>query len=209
MCGPPASFVSPWLLNPYPLLIVLACSVLCSRITAVTAAFGAHEPAESRPSEYDVKAAYLLNFGKFVRIEPAEPAGAGSSFDVCVIGDDPIEAALRTQTAGERINDRPVRILHVKDGAAARACQIAYLGGGEGEHLDQSLDELRGSDVLTVSDSPTFLARGGMIQFLLVSNHVRFSVSLDAVQRTHLRLSSEFLRVAYSVKGKPGKEGAP
>jgi hypothetical protein len=169
---------------------------------AFTAAF-----ADSRPSEYDVKAAYLLNFGKFVRVEPAASASPHTTFDVCIVGDDPIESALKTLTNGERVGGLPVRVLHVKDGAQARSCQIAYLSGSEGPRLDQDLEQLRGADVLAVSDNATFLTRGGMIQFLLVSNHVRFSVSLDAVRQSHLVLSSEFLRVAYAVSGMPAKEG--
>jgi YfiR/HmsC-like len=165
--------------------------------------------ADSRPSEYDVKAAYLLNFGKFVRTAQPSPAAFGNSFDICVIGDSPIEGALKSLTANENIGDRPVRVLRLKDGTQARACQIAYFSASEGPRLDQELEQLRGSDVLTVSDTSSFLAQGGMIEFLLISNHVRFSVSLNAVKRTRLVLSSEFLRVAYSVSGEPGKESAP
>ena len=165
--------------------------------------------ADSRPSEYDVKAAYLLNFGKFIRVEAALAATARTSFDVCVIGEDPIEAALKVLTNGERVGGQPVRILHLKDGAQARGCQIAYLSGSEGPRLEQDIEQLRGADVLAVSDNATFLARGGMIQFLLVSDHVRFSVSLDAVRQSHLVLSSEFLRVAYAVSGMPAKGGTP
>jgi hypothetical protein len=41
---------------------------------------------------------------------------------------------------------------------------------------------------------------------VLVSNHVRFSVNLDPLRRTHLNLSSELLRVAASVSGnRPGE----
>jgi hypothetical protein len=165
--------------------------------------------ADSRPSEYDVKAAYLLNFGKFVRVESAPPASPRTFFDVCVVGEDPIEAALNTLTNGERVGGLPVRIIHLKDGSQARSCQIAYLSGSEGPRLDQDLEQLRGANVLAVSDNATFLARGGMIQFLLVSDHVRFSVSLDAVRQSHLVLSSEFLRVAYAVSGMPSKEATP
>jgi hypothetical protein len=42
-----------------------------------------------------------------------------------------------------------------------------------------------------------------MIQFVLIANNVRFTVNLDAVSRAHLVLSSELLRVASSVSGKP------
>ena len=72
--------------------------------------------------------------------------------------------------------------------------------------MGQDLAAFKDSDTLTVSDAPDFLKRGGMIQLLLVSNHIRFSVDLDPVRRTHLNLSSELLRVAASVSGnRPGE----
>jgi hypothetical protein len=48
-----------------------------------------------------------------------------------------------------------------------------------------------------------------MIQFLLIQNHVRFAVNLNAVNHAHLVLSSELLRVASSVTGKPPSGGLP
>ena len=74
-------------------------------------------------------------------------------------------------------------------------------------HAD--LAALGSADVLTVSDAPDFLKQGGMVQFLIVDKHVRFAVNLDAVDRTHLVLSSELLRVASAVTGKPSAEGLP
>ena len=71
-------------------------------------------------------------------------------------------------------------------------------------NLREDLAILTGSNALTVSDAPDFLDRGGMIQFVLMSDRVRFDVNLDAVNRSHLVLSSELLRVAAAVKGKPG-----
>jgi hypothetical protein len=57
--------------------------------------------------------------------------------------------------------------------------------------------------VLTVSDAADFLLHGGMIQFVIVANHVRFAVNLDAVRSAQLSLSSELLKVAISVNGEP------
>lgn len=162
---------------------------------------------QGKASEFDVKAAYLLNFGKFMR--GANAAAASSAFNVCVVGDDRIEAALEGMVGGESIDNRPVRIVHVKDGTQARTCRIAYVSDSEGIQVDKDLEELRGADVLTVGDGSTFLAQGGMIQFLLLSDHVRFAVNLDAVKKTHLVLSSELLTVAYSIAGKPAAEAAP
>jgi sulfur transfer complex TusBCD TusB component (DsrH family) len=164
--------------------------------------------SQPRPSAFDVKAAYLLNFGKFMRTGNAVSAASREAFDVCVVGEDGIEAALKDLAAGQNIDNRPVQIVRVKDGVQARSCQIAYLSDSEGARMDKDLEELRGADALTVGNSSTFLAQGGMIQFLLLSNHVRFAVNLEAVKKTHIVLSSELLRVAYSISGKPATEDA-
>ena len=61
---------------------------------------------------------------------------------------------------------------------------------------------------ITVSELPDFLACDGMIQFQLVARRVGFSVNLDAVNRGHLTMSSELLKVAMSVKGRMPEGGA-
>jgi len=179
-------------------------------------------PGQLKPSEYSVKAAYLLNFGKFMRVSP----GAGTrpnDFNICIVGDDPFGRSLDDITSGERIDGRPVRVIRLDksnldkpnsekpdpDKPDSRNCAIAYLSISEEKRIEQDLAALRDSDTLTVSDAPDFLKRGGMIQFLLVSNHVRFSVDLDPIRRTHLNLSSELLRVAASVSGNRAGEVQP
>ncbi len=161
-------------------------------------------PGQLKPSEYAVKAAYLLNFGKFMRVSPgAEPNPA--SFNICVIGEDPFGRSLEEITANEQIDGRPVRVIH-QEKPDPQGCAIAYLGASDERRMEQDLAVLRDSDTLTVSDDPDFLKHGGMVQFLLISDHVRFSINLEPVRRTHLVLSSELLRIAVSVSGnRPGE----
>jgi YfiR/HmsC-like len=164
--------------------------------------------AQSKPSEYDVKAAYLFNFGKFMRLTGAAGAPRHANFEICILGHDPIGHVLDDITANESIDNRTVRVVRVTDAFAARECDVAFVSADEGEGIPADLTALGKSDVLTVSDAPQFLKAGGMIQFVTQGNHVRFAVNLDAVGRTHLVLSSELLRVALTVIGKPA-EGQP
>jgi hypothetical protein len=178
-----------------PLTIGLLCALLFSSNLL---------SGQSKPTEYNVKAAYLLNFGKFMRVSPGSQASP-SDFNICVVGEDPFGRALDDITSGEKIDGRQVRVVRLEKPAFEKSdshgCAIAYLGVSEEKRLDQDLAAFHDSDTLTVSDAPDFLKRGGMIQFLLVSDHVRFSVNLDPVKRTHLVLSSDLLRVAASVSG--------
>jgi YfiR/HmsC-like len=172
-------------------------------LVAIAGAFG-----QPKPSEYDVKAAYLFNFGKFMRLTGAAGAQRHANFEICILGRDPIGHVLDDITANESIDNRAVRVVRVTDAFAARECDVAFVSADEGEGIQADLTALGKSDVLTVSDAPQFLKAGGMIQFVTQGNHVRFAVNLDAVGRTHLVLSSELLRVALAVTGKPA-EGQP
>lgn len=165
--------------------------------------------AQNQVSEYDVKAAYLFNFGKFVRYAPSEAVIKRQSFDLCIIGENPLANTLDELAANEHLDGKPARVLRFKTVSEARECAIAYISGSEGARIGADLDALRGQAVLTVSDAGSFLQHGGMVQFITVGNHVRFAVNLDAVRKAQLSLSSELLKVAISVNGEPPKGVAP
>src|SRR6267143_2035202 len=57
---------------------------------------------QSNPTEYQVKAAYLYNFGRFVEW-PAKTASPGDLFSICVLGDDSFGVTLDKTIAGENI----------------------------------------------------------------------------------------------------------
>lgn len=161
---------------------------------------------QASPSEYEVKAAYLLNFGKFMRMNGGEQAHG--TFDICILGRDPIGASMDQIAANETIDGQPVQVRRISDPTQAKGCQIVYISPFEANRIREDLAILAGSDALTVGEASDFLGLGGMIQFILQGDHVRFNVNLNAVDRTHIVLSSELLRVAASVEGRPNWGGA-
>jgi len=165
--------------------------------------------AQAQFSDVEVKAAYLSHFGEYMSLSADVSGTKPASFDICVVGDDPIGPALAHIAVDEQLGGRPVRILLNKNAADARSCSIAYISASEGTRTERDLAALAGDDALTVSDAPAFLEHGGMIQFVLQENRVRFLVNLDAVYRTHVRLSAFLLRVAAMVRGKSQPGVAP
>lgn len=178
-------------------------------VLLMSATFLAQSSAQAKPSQYDVEAAYLLDFGKFTQLSPGSEALRRTTFDVCIVGRDPIDGTIDKLAADESIDHRKVRIMRNVSPAEARTCAIAFISSHDNDELRDQLRILSGADVLTVGDSPDFLSGGGMIQFVISNDHVRFAVNLDAVRRTHLILSSQLLRVALYVKGEPQPEVAP
>jgi hypothetical protein len=161
-----------------------------------------HVQAQSPTTEYQVKAAYLLNFGKFVTW-PAAPVPARlDAFSICILGEDPFGAVLDSTVRGEKIDGRPVIVRRIRSPREVNACSILYISRSEQGQFRKIASSLDRSGVLSVSDSPDFINQGGAIQFTLTGNRVRFEVNLDAAQDAGLALSSELLKVASSVHGK-------
>ena len=191
---------------------------ICAKVTALALFFApAAAPlaltlfrpqltAQSRPSQYDAEAGYLLDFGKFTQLSTGSQARRRATFDICIVGRDSIGPDIDKLAANDTVAGRAVRVLHGIEASQARTCAIAFIGTLTGDAIREDLDMLSTAGVLTVGDSPDFLDDGGMIQFVMQKNHVRFAVNLNAVHKAHLVLSSELLRVALYVKGEPQPE---
>ena len=152
----------------------------------------------SSPSEYEVKAAYLYDFGKFVTW-PAN-AATGDGFPICVLGEDPFGATFDATIAGENINGKKVVVNRIAKPQEAVSCRILFISASEEKQLKDILSTLDKTSVLTVSDISQFTRRGGMIQFVIDANRVRFEVNVATAQRAGLTLSSQLLKVAINVR---------
>jgi hypothetical protein len=156
-----------------------------------------------KPTEYQVKAAYLFNFGKFVKW-PEQTSSEHDTFSICVLGSDPFGKVLDVTVSGEQIDGRKARVRRLASAADANGCRILFVSRSEEGRLGSVLATLGRSPVLTVSDIDGFANRDGMIQFVMDRDRVRFQVNLAATQKAGLSLSSELLKVATAVKGPAG-----
>lgn len=154
---------------------------------------------QSNPTEYQVKAAYLYNFGKFVEW-PAKVTAASDFFSICVLGEDPFGSTFDATIAGESINGKKVVVKRITKPQDAVSCRILFISSSEESRLKEILAALDDTSVLTVSDISRFTRRGGMIRFVMEANRVRFEVNLTTAEHAGLTLSSQLLKVAISVR---------
>jgi hypothetical protein len=161
-------------------------------------------PAQvAKPTEYQVKAAYLSNFGRFVEWPAAAISPAESAFTMCVLGEDPMGSSLDAALAGETIGRLPLVARRIGKVSEAAGCRVLYVSLSEDSGLPAILKALEKTSILTVSDIPQFTMRGGMIEFVINNNRVRFEVNLAAARRAGLTLSSELLKLAVAVRRAP------
>jgi len=164
----------------------------------LTAALCAPEQSsaqEHKPTEYEVKAAYIYNFAKFVEWPSKKPQRPGAALTVCVLGDDPIGPALAA-IEGKTVRDRTIMVKGDLSLGEAAACDILFISSSEQEQLDRVLDVLAGAPVLTIGHAKGFAGQGGMINFYRENKTVRFEINLKAAERAGLKISSNLLRIA-------------
>ena len=168
----------------------------------------AQTPAQnSAPSEYQLKAAFLYSFAKFVDWPPGSFASPQSPFAICILGLDPFGTAIDDTLRGKSIGEHPVTIERAKEPVEARHCQIIFVSSSEKLRLGEILMALRGANVLVVGESEDFADSGGTIQLMLEQNHIRFAINTDAAEGSGLRISSKLLALAKIVhtEADPGK----
>ena len=180
-------------------------------LAVLLAGFGGVAPAafaqQNKPGEYQVKAVYLYNFAKFIDWPPG--AEKNSPFTVCVLGRDPFGSVLDETLAGDSVGSRKPVARRIAS-AAETKCEILYISASEAGRVKQVLASIDKPGILTVSDVPDFTANGGMIQFVLMDNKIRFEVNLAAAEKAGLTVSSQLLKVATAVrKGASGPNTSP
>jgi hypothetical protein len=170
-------------------------------VSALSAPRGLNAQAP-KPTEYEVEAAYLSNFGRFIEW-PVRAVAATDPFNVCVLGQDPFGPLLEAALRGETLGGAPMVAKRVPGVEDVAGCRILFVGSSKDSQLKPILAVLGKSNILTVSDMPGFTKGGGMIQFVLDGNRVRFEINLTAAQHAGLTLSSELLKVAVAIRRAP------
>lgn len=159
--------------------------------------------AEGAVAEQAVKAAFLLNFARFVewRVDAAAPPPAASTFNFCVLGDEALTAEFTSAFAGKSVRERPVTVRRVASATAGAAgeCRVLFVASAERPRLAEHLDALGGRPVLTVSDMPGFVDAGGVIGLVRKGTNVRFEVNLAVAIRLGLDVSPRLSSIAERV----------
>ncbi|HZR57431.1 MAG TPA: YfiR family protein [Terriglobales bacterium] len=156
----------------------------------------------AKPAEYQVKAAYLYNFGKFIQWPPQPEEAKDEPFGICVWGQDPLVSALEV-LASQTINGHSVITRQISKAQDVKNCKVLFVSASEKGRVSNILAVLEKFPVLTVSDMPHFLKQGGMIQFVVQNKKVRFEVNRTATERAGLIPNSELLKLAVNMKVSP------
>jgi hypothetical protein len=177
---------------------------------ALTCALAVAAPqvaASEGPSEYEVKAAFLFNFSKYVEWPEGTFAGPADRIVICTLGENPFGTLLEDDVKDKKVNGRELAVRETKSVSATAGCHIVFIASSEQGRLPEILGGLANHPVLTVSDVESVADRGVILGLTLKEKRIRIEANLLAARRAGLKLSSQLLKVAIRLIGQ-GDESA-
>ncbi len=155
--------------------------------------------AKELNAEYYVKAAFLLNFTKYVEWPSHVLADSPSLLTICILGEDHFDGALKS-IEGEIVKKRKLTIRKATKVEDIGECHILFISSSKKKGLAKILKKTKDMPMLTVSEMGKFCQSGGAINFLTVKKKVRLEINVDAAKRAGLKISSKLLNLSKIIK---------
>ena len=152
-------------------------------------------PGAQSALEYDVKAALLLNFARYIEWPDGAFESARSPIEVCVLAPSPFGDALDRTLAGETVANRPLSARQVHGPSDSAGCHLLFIPSGA-EARASALVREGGPHTITVGESRRFADMGGAVNLVIEGGRVRFNVNLRPVEDRGVRISARMLQLA-------------
>jgi hypothetical protein len=148
------------------------------------------------PSEYEVKAAYIFNFAKFIEWPSYLFPNNNNQFIIGILGSDPFGESFEKIINKRLVHGKTVEIKRIKNLSENESYHILFISSSEKKKIKYILKSLEEMPILTIGEVSEFNYYGGIIQFILEENSVLFRLNADAARTAGLSISSQLLEVA-------------
>jgi hypothetical protein len=155
--------------------------------------------ADPPPSELDLKAAYVLNFVRLVKWESVPGQEDNSELSVCVLGNSDFSNAVRLIATGKVVGTRSISV-RLNPNPDSAHCRVVIVDATQYPVARHALNAIRNAPVLSIGNGSGLIEMGGMIELIVEQRRVQFDVSLEAVQRTGLDMSSRLLQLSRNLR---------
>jgi hypothetical protein len=176
------------------------CRVLFLTLMVIlTLELDATETKGKLTREYDLKAAFLFNFAHFVDWPPTAFADTNAPITIGVLGEDPFGAVLDQIVEGETVKNRKLVVKRSQRVEDLKSCHVLFVSKSEKAHVTQILEALDDASILTVGEVEGFARLGGVTNFFLQGNKVRFEINAQSAKRKGLHISAQLLELGTEV----------
>jgi hypothetical protein len=157
---------------------------------------------EAGPSEPQMKAAFLLNFPKYVEWPSDSLPASASPIVFAIVGDDEVANEFAAMSNGKSVDGHPIELVRNPSAEQCIDCQVLFIGSEEMRKMAEIVKQLKCASVLTVGESEQFMNEGGMINLARRERRIVLEVNLEATRQTELKISSKLMALAMVKGGK-------
>lgn len=183
--------------------LIGVCSVLRWAIL-LTIGLGVPALAQTVLSEAQAKAAFVLNFARYIEWPVRAFANREAPLLICSLGRDTVGDAL-VELEGRSVQGRTITVRRLFSVDEARACHVLFIAESEQRRLATILRSVAGQQVLCVSDADGFIDAGGAIGLVRGEGRLQFEVNRQALEQAQLKASSNLLKLARNLADFKGK----
>ena len=153
--------------------------------------------AQNAPAkEYQLKAAFIYNFTRFVEWPSDSFGSENSPLIIGVLGEDPFGTYIDELVKGEKIEGHPIIVHRFRNIKDLKNCHILFIHSDQAARIKESIAALSSRGILTVSDAGNFMKWGGVVQFFIEHNKLRLQINAASAKNTRLIISSKLLSLA-------------
>jgi hypothetical protein len=149
--------------------------------------------------EAKVKAAFVVNFSRFINWPDDSFASGDSPLLICTVGVDAIQDAFAGVEA-KKVRGRSIALKRLQSLSEARdQCHIVYMGSLGGDQCKAYLEENKQLPVVSISGEEGFANDGGTIQFIKTEDRLSFKINNSEARKRHLSINASLLNLAEEV----------
>lgn len=153
--------------------------------------------AQTKPAlEYQVKAAFLYNFTRFVSWPSSAFSSPTAPFVIGIVRNDPFGSYLEDIIDREKVDEHPIVIQHYDHAKDIGNCHILFIPAGDDNKIKEIIAFTAHQNMLTVSDANRFVNWGGVINFFKDDNKLRVQINIAAAKAAGLEISSKLLKIS-------------
>ena len=164
---------------------------------------GATSSAQTHSADEDqVKAAFLLNFGRFVEWPAKAFADQTEPFRICISGATAVANALGVLTISQKLNGHSVSVMLIDHHQPLKQCHMLFIGNVAAKERKSLLAEANGTSTFTVAEEKDFVDGGSMLALVTTDNRISFAINQQLAEDAGLKISSKLLSLAKVVHGR-------
>jgi hypothetical protein len=168
--------------------LVAMATVNCCRGTA-----SGQEVVDPR-LEYNVKAASIYALGRYVTWPDSAFNGPDDPFVIGVFVSNPFGDVLQQIAEKKTLNDRKIQVRLFDSPKDGLECHVVFVPRtAPRERVAELVKVADGQPVLLVGESEGFAERGGIVNFYLSGNNVRFELNAEQGAKAGLSLNAKLL----------------